>query len=114
MSHLKSLFDQISWWLISPSARFPEFEIDKSASVGAARDGSFALIYRPASDRVSLKAGSDGRRTTFRWYNPSNGKWYDRSSPLARSAAPVQLTPPAARNAAGLADWVLLIERATD
>ena len=120
MTHLRTLLDSRPWWRLKPDDRGALITAD--AGVGDERatmaavtdDGTLAVAYLPGIRNVHvqlhrLRGAPGGGPVRARWYDPSSGAF------ASAAAAPLDTSGthtfrPAGLNAAGLGDWVLLLE----
>jgi hypothetical protein len=117
MTHLHELLSRYAWWALRPDARpgllSKRIGHRRNRPVAAvADDRSFAVVYLPrrATLRLDLRTIA-GSKVALTWYDPSDGRAaVAPESPIPASGR-VDLTPTGA-NAAGDADWVLILEAA--
>ncbi len=114
MSHLAALYRSIEWWRLVPSHAQPfavkgegRDTIDFIASA-VADNGSFALVYFPASREVSLDLSRlAGPEIEAVWFDPSSGERH--ASRQSIEPGTVESFRPPGVNAEGSGDWVLLL-----
>jgi Protein of unknown function (DUF4038)/Putative collagen-binding domain of a collagenase len=111
MSQLGAFTSSVKWWLLEPDVDGKLLIAGQGgdgAHVSAARakDGSFALVYLPAGNEVTLDLGRlAGHRIAARWRDPTSGKMSDADgSPFL---AGQQTFKPPRRNDGGSTDWIL-------
>lgn len=125
MAQLKALFDRFAWYRLVPdvkqelvTAGYGTFSATTDPSVGydyvtAARadDGSFALVYLPAGNAVTVDLGKFKRKVIAQWFDPVSGEMKRvGGSPFKNQGSQV-FTPPE-KNAGGFKDFILVIEAA--
>jgi hypothetical protein len=111
MTVLRKLMSTIKWWLLEPDAS-NQLLLDgkgsyKERAVAArASDGSFALVYVPASREITVDlARLSGATITGRWIDPSDGS-VSSASDAALPAEPTTFAP-RGENRSGAEDWIL-------
>jgi hypothetical protein len=131
MTHVHTLLSRLPWWRLTPDldGQFMQGGISERLRNGPVQvllkrfgqshgravaafdaDRSFALAYLPDSRAVQVDLGIfQGRDVIARWYDPAGGDFRPAEFARAGDQEPVSLRPPA-KNAAGLEDWVLLVE----
>ena len=87
--------------------------VDSSNYVTAAatRDGSFAAAYLPAGGTITVDLSRLKGSPQASWFDPTNGTYTPVPSAVVAGSRSVQLTAPG-KNAAGDADWVLVLTTA--
>ena len=105
ISHLRDIFAELPWWLMSPAERIAGLDIEGDAYLAATPDGSFAVGYFPNVFMSRVRAR--GLIGEVRWIDPSNGRHYEPLEWTVEEGA--TLAPPALANAAGQRDWLLVI-----
>lgn len=117
MSIFKSFFSALRWDMLAPDLN-DEFLVNgrldgnSRAAVSLASDGSFGLIYAPDQRTLTVDlARLSGESVRSRWFDPTNGAYAEASGSPFTGRRTVDFAVPA-RNAAGQADWVLLLEPA--
>ncbi|PSJ58642.1 DUF4038 domain-containing protein [Pseudaminobacter soli (ex Li et al. 2025)] len=110
MSQLGAFISSVKWWLLEPDVDGKLLiagQGGEEAHVSAARakDGSFAVVYLPTSEDVTLDLGQlAGQHIAARWRDPTNGKMSAaEGSPFV--AGPQTFRPP--RRTEGGSDWIL-------
>jgi hypothetical protein len=120
MVYVKQLFASRPWHRLVPDERhefvvrgygyFGEVEYTTAAR---ASDGSFAMVYCPTSRQVTVDLAKLRGAVSAVWFDPTDGS----TRPVVGSPFPNtgerELRPPA-KNAAGDADFVLILEAATN
>jgi hypothetical protein len=115
ITFLYSLLEAYAWAKLLPDKSntflISGIQTAKTRAVGAlAKDGSFGILYMPSARRVTVNLSRlAGPNVRIQWYDPSNG----HLSVIADSpfqASGVHAFEPAASNASGYSDWVLLFE----
>jgi hypothetical protein len=108
MRFVKELFASRPWYKLVPDAYNRLFTGGRSwfgsetyVAAASTPDGLLAIAYLPASTTLTVDEKRLAEGAKARWYDPTAGTWTDAD---LRS-----LTPPA-RNSAGEADFVLVIE----
>ncbi len=112
------LFEKLPWWRLVPdtkhafvTAGFGEWKKADHVAAALASDGSVGVVYLPSARPLTVDLSKLRGRPTARWFDPTNGASKPASemgAPAARQG-PRDLTPPG-KNAAGEADWVLVVE----
>jgi hypothetical protein len=120
MTHLRMLLDSRPWWRLRPDDRGALITADAGAdderatAAAVTDDGALAVAYLPGIRYVNvqlhrLRGARGGEPVRARWYDPSSGAFASAAAaPLATSGT--HTFRPAGLNAAGLGDWVLLLE----
>jgi Protein of unknown function (DUF4038)/Putative collagen-binding domain of a collagenase len=112
---LSNLFTTRSWWTLQPDTG--NTLLSGGVSTGADRavaaraaDGSYAIAYMPSIRSVSIDLSKlAGPKVKAQWVDPASGATSTVSgSPF--TAFGTQLFRPSGNNAAGYADWVMLLE----
>jgi len=104
------------WWRLVPdekhdlvTAGYGTWKQADYVAAALADDGTFAAAYLPSPRAVTVDLGKMKGPVTARWVDPASGKSADvAGSPLANEGRR-ELSPPA-RNSAGDADWLLVLE----
>jgi hypothetical protein len=114
MTHLRKLFDGLAWWRLQPdfSGKLLTSGIGRGADramAARAEDGSFAVIYLPASREIGVDLSQlAGSEVAARWYDPAMGTYRAVSgSPFPTKGS--RGFRPEGANGAGFNDWVLLL-----
>lgn len=114
MTHLLNLFADLRWWLLEPdldnSLLTSDHHADQPRAVAAlAADRSFALIYIPSPQTISLRLDAlAGRWVAARWYDPAAGTATDATgTPFLASGLHSFIINRC--NRAGSGDWVLIL-----
>jgi hypothetical protein len=127
MAQLKKCFDEVAWHKLVPDQKH-EFvtasygTFDGAASkraehnfgfdyvtAGVALDGSLVLAYLPEARTVTIDLSKLNGRVEARWFDPTDGSSKTiEGSPFANRGSRELVAPPG--NAAGDADWVLVLE----
>jgi hypothetical protein len=126
LAHLNSLFGAYPWWTLVPDTAHTALtagygtyaagtsgSIDTNDYVTAARapDGSLLIAYLPVARAVTINMSTFARTVTARWYDPTNGAYSAiAGSPFSNSGS--RNFSPAATNASGAGDWVLVLQTA--
>ena len=113
ITYLATLFARLDWWRLVPDEGRFVGKVDGAPSASAvaavAKDGTFAVIYLEGVASVDLNpAILAAPHGTVEWYDPSEGATV-RSETVADLS---RLTSPAASNASGDADWVVVVRSA--
>ena len=121
MTHLRRLLSSRCWWQLVPDDKGTLIAADAAGAAAqdaiaaaASDDGTLAIAHLPDIRRVEvqlhrLRGPRGNAAVRARWYDPSSGTFSDvAGGPLPASGAH-GFRPPGA-NAAGLADWILLLE----
>ncbi|SFI65928.1 Putative collagen-binding domain of a collagenase [Phyllobacterium sp. CL33Tsu] len=115
ISYLKQFFDALPWWklepeqgrlLVDPDTLFPG-----TAFGSMSKDGSLAVIYVSGRSDVAINSAvlaPHAKRA--RWYDPASGKYTDAAEQKTQRRETVTFEVPAAQNAAGYTDWLLVFE----
>jgi hypothetical protein len=73
-------------------------------------DAKMMIAYLPTSREVTVNAARfDGHKLTARWFDPSNGKYYNVSHSFTNEGV-IRMSPPSRVNSGGFDDWVLIVE----
>ncbi|HVF27086.1 MAG TPA: glycoside hydrolase family 140 protein [Pyrinomonadaceae bacterium] len=130
MSHLYALFARRAWHTLVPDQTRSlvtagggtySSTIDAQAGfdyVTAARaaDGSFALVYLPEGNEVTIdlrQLGGKAGKVSASWFDPVSGKYaVVANSPFPNSGT-MKFSPPA-KNVGGERDFILVLEAAKD
>lgn len=117
MRHVHGIVASRAWWKLRPDLdhELVPSRVDRVspgdvhwAAAARATDGSFALVYFPSNRPVVLdlrKLGGDSKAT---WCDPTDGSQAPAQSKPWRNTPWQEFTPPT-KNAAGDADFVLLL-----
>ena len=114
LTYLRGLVGSIAWWSLQPDTDGTLLTAGTGsdstrAAAAVASDKSFALVYTPEARDLSVNlARLSGPNIRARWYDPTNGSYQAASSLLP--AAGSQVLRPSSANAAGDADWVLVLD----
>jgi hypothetical protein len=120
MRHVRNLFAARSWWKLRPDIvnELLPSRVDRVspgdvnwASAARAEDGSFAIIYLPANRPVVVDLSKVNSSSAATWFDPTDGSRRPAENKPWRETEWKEFTPPA-KNAAGEADFVLLLETA--
>ena len=118
MTHLFALFEGLPWWTLEPeppnltlvSGR-GAFGSNDYASVARSSDGRWVLVYLPTVREVSVDLGRVGAPVVARWFDPTSGRATPAGEGVITERSVRTLEPPGP-NAAGDADWVLVLAQA--
>ena len=104
IGHLASLFAHLDWWTLKPDAgRFARTGGGGAVSA-LAGDGNLAVVYLYETASVDLDLSAlASPAETVEWIDPSTG------ATVSRLPAAARLAVPAASNAGGDTDWLLLV-----
>jgi hypothetical protein len=111
MTVMRKLMSTIKWWLLEPDASNRlllegKGSYKERAVAALASDGSFALVYVPASREITLDlARLSGAEVTGRWIDPSDGS-VSSASDADLPAVPTTFAP-RGENRSGAGDWIL-------
>lgn len=112
ISHMHSLFDRLEWWKLRPDAAVEV--VNPAPGEGgvvsaSAADGSLVLAYLWDTPDVTLH---EDKAASFvgqaQWFDPSSGI-FQAATGEKTATGDLSFRVPAATNAAGFSDWVLLI-----
>lgn len=109
MTHLRTLLDTLPWQTLVPDLAE---RVLRGAHLASTPDGNLALAYVPSSQAVRLDTSALHVPLRARWYDPASGRSLAIAPTSLQTAGLVTLTAPGA-NAAGDADWVLVVEHAS-
>ena len=116
MTHLLGLFSTMSWWTMEPDLN-NSFLIDGLGSdfdravAARAADRTFGVVFLPSARRVTLDLEQlVGPNIGTRWYDPSIGQFVGVTGSPFPAQGSRAFAPEPERNAAGSADWVLVLE----
>jgi hypothetical protein len=112
ITRLKSIFAPRHWERLVPDAAHTfltaGFGSGTSAvSAALSSDGKLGLLYLPGAATVTVNTSKLTGTITARWYDPTSGALTAVPGPLSTSSQ--AFTAPG-NNAAGVGDWVLLLE----
>ena len=117
MRHVRDLFATRAWWRLVPDqlhelvpSRVERVSPGDPAYASAARagDGSFALVYLPEGKPLVVDLRTVPKANAH-WFDPTDGSRREAKGGPWRET-PWQLFDPPGKNAAGDADWVLVLE----
>ncbi len=112
------LFEKVPWWRFVPdtkhefvTAGFGERKKVDHAAAALAGDGSVGVVYLPTARTLTVDLSKLRGPAAARWFDPTSGAWrpVDGMGTARTRRGPREFTPPA-KNAAGEADWVLVLE----
>jgi uncharacterized protein DUF4038/collagenase-like protein with putative collagen-binding domain len=118
MGFVRALFEKLPWTTLQPDERF-EVLCSGQGSKGSidypvlasTRDGQLAIAYVPTARGVRIDVTRLKGPLRARWYDPTSGLFSDAAGmPIPQS--PDRWFVPAAHNASGDSDWLLLLETA--
>jgi hypothetical protein len=115
MEHLHELFAQLPWHTLEPDIHdsflvFGQGHGSLRTAAAMTRDRSTAVVYLPDNRAVTLDLSRlRGRTIRAWWYDPSDGEVLEISGPPLRAEGRKRFRP-AAKNAAGEDDWVLILQ----
>lgn len=115
LSHLRSLFESVSWWTLRPDADKTLLtkgagERADQAVAARASDGAFALVYVPSARTLTVNLGKlAGPSVRARWYDPTAGSYTILPGSPFRAAGSMAYASPG-HNTNGFGDWVLVLE----
>jgi hypothetical protein len=78
-------------------------------SAARAADGSFAVCYFPTNRTVTLNLSKLSRALQAQWFDPTDGS-SRRINDLGSVNSPSMTVSAPAKNSAGDADWVLILD----
>jgi hypothetical protein len=115
MQHVRPLFEPRAWWRLQPD-REHRLLIDGAGRYGETDyavlaftdDARLAIAYVPTPRAIKLDLEKLAHPLRARWYDPTNGA-FSGDTRLVDGPRVREFTPPA-KNAAGDADWVLVLE----
>jgi hypothetical protein len=114
LTHFRNLVGSIAWWSLQPDTDGTLLTAgvgsdSTRAAAAVASDRSFALIYTPEARDLSVNLSRlNGPNVRARWYDPTSGSYQAAAGLLP--AAGSQVLRPDSANAAGDADWVLVLD----
>ncbi|MBZ9905237.1 glycoside hydrolase family 140 protein [Mesorhizobium sp. BR115XR7A] len=111
MGVLFALMSSIKWWLLEPDSK-NRLLVDGTgkdtgrAVAATAKDGSYAVVYMPANDRITVDlAQLSAASVRARWRDPTSGELTDvEGSPFKAERTVFQ---PPELNSRGYRDWIL-------
>jgi uncharacterized protein DUF4038/collagenase-like protein with putative collagen-binding domain len=116
IQHARTFFEAHAWWKLVPDSAgtfLTEGAGDRSsweyATAALADDGSWGLMYVPASRDVTVDLSRLRGPATARWYDPTSGALSSAHAATLENRGRRRFTPPGA-NAGGDRDWVLVLE----
>lgn len=116
MTYLMQFFETIPWWELEPDQGkllTPQRQPASSIAVGARSPGErVVVVYLSGTDSVALQVKADWPSTRdIRWFDPSSGQYMAATEPTAGVAGALEYHVPAARNASGYRDWLLIAKQ---
>jgi hypothetical protein len=113
ITHLAALFDGLDWWTLKPDEQQRVRIAEGSPSAGVVSaftgDGRTAVAYLHDATSIDLDLSTLADPIgDIEWYDPSTGKMA-MSTAYAEDATSRRLEVPAATNAGGATDWVLIV-----
>lgn len=126
LGYFRNFFTNLAWHTLVPdqthkliSAGYGTFdtanslvEVSDYATAALAPNGTLGVVYTPVSHTLTVQMTNFSGSVTSRWFDPSANTF----TPIAGSPFPntitTNLTTPG-NNAAGVGDWVLLLEAST-
>jgi hypothetical protein len=114
----RDIVGPLPWWTFVPDQSLvaegggPLGDASWAAAARSA-DGRLALVYLPAGGRVTPDLRSLRLPLRATWIDPTDGSRHTLPLPLGDQGRTSVLTPPTLKNAAGDADFVLLLEAET-
>jgi hypothetical protein len=116
MRHLYDLLAPLPWHDLEPDLEH-DTAVDGYGAFGGGdyvttartRDGTLAMSYLPRGGRVRMDLGRLAGPVSARWYDPTSGTFTHVGDGPLPGARPVWLEVPRPANAAGDADWVLVL-----
>ena len=113
---MRQLLEPRPWWRLQPDtdhklvvAGYGTWKKADYVTASLADDGNFAPAYVPSPRALTVDLGELRGAMQARWFDPTNAKWHPvEGGPFPRSGKH-DFAPPG-KNAAGEADWVLLLE----
>lgn len=111
MGIMRRLFEQYPWYQLVPDTSIlasAQGEGEEHIQAAKAEDGSFAIIYLPLGNPVSIHLSSiAGKNVKALWYNTENGE-FSEAGVYPNSGAQTFSVP----GGEGVKDWVLVISSA--
>ena len=115
LTQVSNLFSTRAWWTLQPDTSNTTLTAGASsggdrAVAARAANGSFAIGYMPTIRSITIDMSKlAGPKVKAQWIDPTNGTAVPVSgSPFPNSGT--RSMGPAANNASGYGDWVLLLE----
>jgi hypothetical protein len=115
MTHLHDLLTSMPWWQLEPDSDHTLLSDgvgaeDERAVAARTADGSWAIVYVPASREVTVDlAQLAGPDVAARWYDPAEGRFSVVGGSPFPAAGPRRFNPEP-DNSSALDDWVLVLE----